>query len=149
MSKSLLFQLLLLAFFSLGDSAAEKLNLISIVTDDQAAWSLGCYGNKDSITPNMDRLAKEGVRFANAFTVTPVCSPSRVTFMTGRWGTQMSVTDYLASNEERAGIGLVPGSGAGPPVLQQSGWATALIGKWHLAQMPHNQPPKMGVDHFF
>ena len=66
--------------------AADKprLNLISIVTDDQAEWSLGCYGNKESITPNMDRIAKEGARFANAFTVTPVCSPSRVTFMTGR-----------------------------------------------------------------
>jgi len=125
------------------------MNLISIVTDDQAAWSLGCYGNKDSITPNMDRLAKEGARFANAFTVTPVCSPSRVTFMTGRWGTQMSVTDYLAPNEERAGIGLGLGSVTWPGVLQRSGWTTALIGKWHLGQMPHNHPTKMGFDHFF
>src|SRR5688572_2524535 len=89
---SLLFAVILLAAFNTS-RAAEKLNLISIVTDDQAEWSLGCYGNKESITPNMDRIAKEGARFANAFTVTPVCSPSRVTFMTGRWGTQMAVTD--------------------------------------------------------
>src|SRR6188768_3249116 len=68
---------------SLFAAAPFKMNFISIVTDDQAAWSVGCYGNKESITPNMDRLAKEGARFANAFTVTPVCSPSRTTFMTG------------------------------------------------------------------
>ena len=48
---------------------APRLNIISIVTDDQAAWTVGCYGNRESITPNMDRLAKEGVRFENAFTV--------------------------------------------------------------------------------
>src|SRR3954470_22298068 len=85
--------------------AAEGLNLISIVTDDQAAWSLGCYGNKESITPNMDRLAREGARFANAFTVTPVCSPSRVAFLTGKYGAQLGITDYLAPNEEAAGLG--------------------------------------------
>jgi choline-sulfatase len=129
--------------------AAGKMNLISIVTDDQGVWSLGCYGNTESITPNMDRLAKEGARFTNAFTVTPVCSPSRVTFMTGRWGTQMAVTDYLAPNEERAGIGLAPDTVTWPKVLQQGGWATAHIGKWHLGQMPHNHPAKMGYDHFF
>lgn len=129
--------------------AAEKLNLISIVTDDQAAWSLGCYGNKESRTPNMDRLAQEGARFANAFTVTPVCSPSRATFMTGRWGTQVAVTDYLAPNEERAGVGLGPGSIIWPAVLRQNGWATAHIGKWHLGQMPHNHPTKLGYDYFF
>lgn len=89
--------------------AAEKLNLISIVTDDQSLWSLGCYGNKEVLTPNMDRIAREGARFANAFTVTPVCSPSRVTFMTGRWGTEMAVTDWIAPNEARSGIGLLPG----------------------------------------
>ena len=146
----------LLALLSLASAAlsaslcaAGKMNLISIVTDDQAEWSLGCYGNKESITPNMDRLAKEGARFANAFTVTPVCSPSRVTFMTGRWGTEMAVTDYLAPNEERSGIGLAADTVTWPKVLQQGGWATAHIGKWHLGQMPHNHPTKMGYDHFF
>ena len=128
---------------------ADRMNLISIVTDDQGLWSLGCYGNKESITPNMDRLAKDGARFANAFAVTPVCSPSRVTFMTGRWGTQMAVTDYLAPNEEKAGIGLGPDTVTWPKVLQQNGWATAHIGKWHLGQMAYNHPTKMGYDHFF
>src|SRR6187402_760241 len=104
MSRLVLLSSLLLAFgsSSLFAAAPAKMNFISIVTDDQAAWSLGSYGNKESITPNMDRLAKEGARFANAFTVTPVCSPSRVTFMSGRYGAQMGITDYLAPNEEAA-----------------------------------------------
>jgi uncharacterized sulfatase len=126
-----------------------RMNLISIVTDDQGVWSLGCYGNKESITPNMDRLAKEGARFANAFTVTPVCSPSRVTFMTGRWGTEMAVTDWIAPNEARSGIGLGPDTITWPKVLRQNGWTTAHIGKWHLGELPHNVPARMGYDHFF
>jgi hypothetical protein len=60
-----------------------KTNLVSIVTDDQALWSIGAYGNREAITPNMDRLAREGVKFNNAFVPTPVCSPSRVAFLTG------------------------------------------------------------------
>ena len=149
MSRSILIPAVALALLTAISSAAEKLNLISIVTDDQAAWSVGCYGNKDSITPNLDPLAKEWLRFANAFAATPVCSPSRVTYLTGRWGTQMAVTDYLAPNEERAGLGLARGTITWPKVLQQNGWTKALIGKWHLGQMPHNHPLKMGFDYFF
>src|SRR5438445_569888 len=87
-------------------AAQPKLNLIAIVTDDQAEWSIGAYGNKESITPNMDRLAKEGARFANAYTVTPVCSASRTSYMTGLWNTQLGVTDWIATNEGKAGVGL-------------------------------------------
>src|SRR6187200_1391811 len=64
-------------------SANPKVNLVSIVTDDQAVWSIGAYGNRESITPNMDRLAREGVKFNNALVTTPVCSPSRAAFLTG------------------------------------------------------------------
>src|SRR5215216_3418101 len=57
---------------ALATDAPRRPNVITIMTDDQAAWTLGCYGNKECPTPNMDRLAREGARFANAFTVTPV-----------------------------------------------------------------------------
>src|SRR5580698_6494083 len=124
-----------------------RLNLIAIVTDDQAEWSCGCYGNKESITPNMDRIAKEGARFANAFAVTPVCSPSRASYMTGIWNTQLAITDWIAPNEQRAGVGLPAGTIIWPQVLQENGWTTALIGKWHLGEKPHNIPGKMGFDH--
>ena len=76
-------------------SAKPGPNLIAIVTDDQAAWTVGCYGGREIPTPNLDRLAAEGVRFANAFVHTPVCSPSRGTYMTGLQSTQLGFTDWL------------------------------------------------------
>src|SRR5262245_13446652 len=86
--------------------ANPKVNLVSIVTDDQALWSIGAYGNRESITPNMDRLALEGVKFNNAFVTTPVCSPSRAAFLTGLYGSQVGITDYLTPDEGAAGMGL-------------------------------------------
>src|SRR5215831_12871896 len=65
-------------------SAADKPpNLVFILTDNQGAWTLGCYGNPDIRTPNIDRLAAEGVRFTQALSSNPVCSPTRATFLTG------------------------------------------------------------------
>jgi len=67
-----------------AQDGAKRPNLIAIVTDDQGFWSIGAYGNKDAKTPNMDRLAAEGALFTNAFCATPVCSPSRASFLTKR-----------------------------------------------------------------
>jgi choline-sulfatase len=131
-------------------SAAEprRLNLISIVTDDQAAWSIGAYGNRESRTPNMDRLAREGARFLNAFASTPVCSPSRATFLTGRYGTQVGVTDWITPKQAQAGLGLPSDSVTWPKVLQQQGYKTGLIGKWHLGSQPQFHPTRLGFDSF-
>src|SRR5688500_16930220 len=95
----LLALLLVMCLCAVGRAQDKRPNLIAIVTDDQAMWSIGAYGNKESRTPNMDRLAREGARFTNAFVSTPVCSPSRATFLTGRWGTQMGITDWLTLGE--------------------------------------------------
>src|SRR4051794_29813775 len=76
---------------SLQAAQAKRLNLIFIVTDDQSRWSVGAYGNKEARTPHMDRLAREGARFVNAFVATPVCSPSRASLMCGRYGTQVGI----------------------------------------------------------
>jgi uncharacterized sulfatase len=132
-------------------SAAEpdRLNIISIVTDDQAHWSIGAYGNRESQTPNMDRLAREGAMFRNAFTATPVCSPSRATFMTGLYGTQVGITDWIAPVESDAGLGLPPETTTWPEVLQKTGYRTALLGKWHLGTKPQFHPTRHGFDHFF
>src|SRR5687768_15167843 len=103
-------------------SAAErKHNLIAIVTDDQASWSIGAYGSRDALTPNMDRLAASGALFANAFVSTPVCSPSRASFLTGLYGTQVNITDWITMNESGAGVGLPPETVTWPEVLQQNG----------------------------
>jgi len=140
----------LLALSATGLRAAEarRLNLVSIVTDDQADWSIGAYGNRESRTPNMDRLAREGARFLNAFVCTPVCSPSRATFLTGRHGTQLGVTDWITPKQARAGLGLPPDSITWPKVLQRNGYRTGLIGKWQLGEQPQFHPTRLGFDSF-
>ena len=150
-----LFVALILVIVTVIDSAAcgapegKKWNVISIVTDDQSRWSIGAYGNKDARTPNMDRLAQEGALFANAFVDTPVCSPSRAAFLTGRHGTELGITDWINMNEASAGVGLPPETVTWPEVLQKNGYATALIGKWHLGHLPQHHPTKHGYDHFW
>jgi uncharacterized sulfatase len=129
-------------------TAAEPLNIVSIVTDDQAQWALGCYGNTECRTPQMDRIAREGAKFLNAFTCTPVCSPSRASFLTGRYGTQLGITDYLSAQEENAGVGLPANSVTWPKVLQRHGYVTGLFGKWHLGRQPQFHPTKHGFHHF-
>jgi uncharacterized sulfatase len=131
-----------------GD-APKRWNIISIVTDDQARWSLGCYGNKESRTPHMDRLAREGALFKNAFTATPVCSPSRASFMTGKYGTQVGITDWINPMQGQMGVGLPEHAITWPSVLQRAGYATAMIGKWHLGLVPKLHPTQKGFDHFF
>lgn len=137
------------ALLTLSVAAAPRMNLISIVTDDQSEWSVGAYGNKESRTPNIDRLAREGARFANAFVCTPVCSPSRAAFLTGRHGTQLGVTDWITPKQGQDGLGLPANAVTWPRLLQQNGWRTALIGKWHLGSQATNHPTRLGFDTFF
>lgn len=133
----------------LGNAQAQtKYNVVSIVTDDQALWSIGAYGNREAITPNMDRLAREGVKFNNAFVTTPVCSPSRVAFLTGLYGTQVGITDYLTPDEGTAGMGLPKTAMTWPQVLQKNGYKTALFGKYHLGTQAEFHPTKRGFDYF-
>ncbi len=141
--------LLFLPALSAHAQQSERYNLISIVTDDQARWSIGAYGNREARTPQMDRLAREGAKFLNAFVATPVCSPSRVAFMTGLYGTQVNITDYIAPNEDAAGLGLPATATTWPEVLQRNGYRTALLGKWHLGSQPQFHPTKRGFDHFY
>jgi arylsulfatase A-like enzyme len=131
-----------------GPQANQKYNVVSIVSDDQAIWSIGAYGAREAITPNMDRLAREGVKFNNAFVTTPVCSPSRVAFLTGLYGTQVGITDYLTPDEGASGIGLPASALTWPRVLQQNGYRTALFGKYHLGTKPEFHPTRRGFDYF-
>jgi uncharacterized sulfatase len=128
---------------------AADLNIIAIVTDDQGRWAVGAYDNREIRTPNMDRIAREGANFVNAFTATPVCSPSRATYLTGRYGTQLGITDYIHPTEAAAGIGLPAGAVTWPQVLQKHGYTTALIGKWHLGTHEPFHPTRRGFNHFY
>jgi len=98
----------------------------------------------------MDRIAVEGAQFTNAFVVTPVCSPSRASFFTGRYGTELHITDWINKLEADTGVGLPTDVPTWPRVLQQQGgYVTALIGKWHLGEKTQFHPTKMGFTHFF
>lgn len=121
-------------------------NVVAIVTDDQGRWAMGLYGNKDIRTPNMDRIGKEGAIFTNAIVATPVCSPSRATYLTGLYPTELKITDWIAPVEADAGLGLK--GITWPQILQKNGYRTALIGKWHLGMKPQYHPSKLGFDHF-
>lgn len=81
----------------------EKTNVVFILTDNHGAWTLGCYGNPDIQTPHIDQLAMEGIRFTEAFSNNPVCSPTRATYLTGLMPSQHGVHNYL--NKGRLQIG--------------------------------------------
>lgn len=127
---------------------ARRPNILFIVTDDQAEWTLGSYGNADARTPHLDRLAREGVRFTNAFTPSPVCSPSRATLLSGRYGTEVGITDWLNPEENEAGMGLPPELTTWAEALQRAGYRTGLVGKWHLGSKPQFHPTRQGYEFF-
>ncbi len=127
--------LLVVIFPALAVGAAERpKNLVFILTDNQGAWTLGCYGNPDIRTPHIDRLAQEGVRFTRALSSNPVCSPTRATFLTGLMPSQHGVHSFLdpkfmmgpaAYNTLREFTSL-------GEVLREAGYTCGLSGKWHL-----------------
>lgn len=128
-------------------AAAPKPNILFIMADDQAPWAMHCAGDPHAFTPNMDRLAREGSRFSNAFTPTPVCSPSRGSLMTGRYGSELGITDWIHPKTD-AGLGLNPRFPTWPKLLSESGYQTALVGKWHLGDLPDQHPTQRGYQSF-
>lgn len=128
---------------------SRKPNIIFVLTDDQGAWTVGAYGNKEAKTPNLDRLASEGALFVNSFVNTPVCSPSRAAFLTGLQGTEVGITDWINMNQASSGRGLPPETTTWPEVLKSNGYATALFGKWHLGHLPQHHPTNHGYQSFW
>ena len=123
-------------------------NVVFLYADDQAAWTIGALGNNQARTPNIDRLYREGAALRNAFTTTPVCSPSRAGLMTSRYGSELGVTDYLNPSAEPDN-GLDPAVPTWPKILQAAGYRTAFIGKWHLGVLDKYLPTRNGYDRFY
>ena len=138
---------LLLVGWLVSPAEARKPNILFIFTDDQAPWALGASGNPLAKTPHMDRIAREGAYLPNAYTVTPVCSPSRAALMTSRYGTEVGITDWIHPRRE-AKLGLDPKFPVWPRELKKAGYRTALIGKWHLGRQDNQHPTRYGFDHF-
>ncbi len=140
-------------------STLQRWNLVIVMTDDQGAWTIGAYGNRQCSTPNMDRLAREGALFTNAFSVTPLCSPSRATFFTGLYPTQAGISDVLYWSLMKRMLppdvyareirrGLDSKTVTWPELLQKEGYATALVGKWHLGVQKAHHPTRHGFDYY-
>jgi len=82
-------------------NSGEKPNIIFILADDLGWAELGCYGNKFNETPNLDKLASQGMRFTEAYAAAPVCSPYRAALMMGQYPARLSITDYLRPNDAK------------------------------------------------
>jgi len=121
-------------------------NVVFIMADDLGYGDLGCYGAPDIRTPNIDRLAREGVRMTDFYANGPICSPTRYGFMTGQYQ-QRGGLEYALYYQEMNG-GLPPGGRTLGTDLQQSNYSTALIGKWHIGYNPDRAPNQQGFDDF-
>ena len=130
-------------------------DFVFILADDLGYADLGCYAGRGypSCSPNLDRLAKEGLRFTQGYANSPVCSPTRIALMTGRWQHRLrgGADEPIRSKEARgnAALGLPPSHPTLPSLLRDAGYATTLIGKWHLGFPPHFGPLKSGYQEFF
>ncbi|MGK0237231.1 MAG: sulfatase-like hydrolase/transferase [Verrucomicrobiia bacterium] len=131
-------------------------NVVVIMTDDQGAWALGCSGNQEIRTPHLDGLAEQGIRFENFFCASPVCSPARASFLTGRIPSQHGVHDWIRKGnisdpkgEYRGAdrpIEYLEGILGYSDVLKQNGYTCGLSGKWHLGAQ---ETPQKGFDYWY
>lgn len=125
----------------------ERPNLLLFLSDDHGPWALSCYGNREVRSPNLDRLAAGGVRFANAFTPSPVCSPARACLLTGRTPSQVGIHDWIQEVEPLFGDRDWPADELTlPELLHAAGYHCGLSGKWHLGRS-HVTP--RGFDWYF
>lgn len=119
-------------------AAEKKPNVLFMLCDDLRPSALGCYGSPHVKTPNIDRLASDGVRFANAFCTTSLCSPSRASILTGLYAHKHTVVDNFTELPDRLDTF--------PKKLRAAGYKTGYIGKWHMGE--DNDAPRPGFDYF-
>lgn len=121
------------------------------MTDDLGYADLSCYGRKDYQTPNLDKLCSQGVKFMNAYASAPVCTPTRVAFMTGRYPARLEVGLYepIAEGGKDSTIGLSPAIPSIARRMKNAGYQTYLVGKWHLGYPAKYSPNRNGFDYFY
>jgi arylsulfatase A-like enzyme len=141
--------LLSLCYFS--DAQTSRPNIVVIVADDMGYADTGPYGGKDIPTPSLDALARDGVRFTDAYVSGPYCSPTRAGLMTGRYPQRFGheyniLSNFVAGHSE---VGLPLSETTMADRLKTAGYSTALFGKWHLGSAPRFHPMERGFEEFF
>lgn len=133
-----------------GPDGENYPNVIILLADDLGYGELGCQGNPEIPTPNIDAIAASGVRFSSGYVTAPNCSPSRAGLLTGRFATRFGheFNPIGAKNEDPA-IGLPVGQETMAEALQEAGYVTGLIGKWHLGSTAQYHPFRRGFDEFY
>jgi len=126
-------------------------NIIYIMTDDMGYADLSCYGRKEYQTPNLDKLCSQGMKFMNAYAAAPVCTPTRVAFMTGRYPARLTVGLYepIAEGKKDSLVGLSPETPSIATLMKRAGYETYLVGKWHLGYLVEKSPIRNGFDYFY
>lgn len=125
----------------------KRPNIIFILADDLGYADVSCYGRRDYSTPAIDSLAAQGMIFRQSYANSAVCSATRTAIITGRYQDRLPIglEEPLVSRD----VGLPPSHATLPSMLRDSGYATYLVGKWHLGKMPKYGPRKSGYDHFW
>lgn len=139
-----------LALAAASDTAraqAAKPNIVYIMADDLGYADVSCYGRREYTTANIDRLAREGMRFMQAYANSAVCSATRTALITGRYQYRypIGLEEPLTGRD----VGLSPAVPTLPSLLKKVGYSTALVGKWHLGAPPKYGPEKSGYDRFY
>ena len=145
---------LLLTLLLSGLACAAPPNIVLIYVDDLGYGDLGCYGSQVNDTPHIDRLAKEGMRFTDYYSASPVCTPSRAALLTGCYPGRVGFDVF--GPKKNAWV-LFPGYAEGlhpdertlPELLREKGYATCHIGKWHLGDQPEHLPTRHGFDSYY
>jgi arylsulfatase A len=140
---------LLATCFATGVAAADRLpNVLLIYIDNVGYGDIGCYGNPVIRTPNIDRLAREGVRCTDFYVVTSSCTPSRGALLTGRYPLRNGLTHQLNRDENWTGVGLPHSETILPQFLKRAGYATGCFGKWNIGFAEGSRPTDRGFDEF-
>ena len=142
--------ILLFLLFPILSSAQEKSypNVLIILADDLGYHDVSYYNTPDIRTPNIDEIARQGIRFDNFYANSPVCSPSRASLLTGRYPEMVGVPGLIRNQVTDTFGYLTPGSQLLPALMKQAGYKTAIVGKWNLGLDMPNLPNQKGFDYF-